>query len=471
MPKSSIASRTPSAFRFSSTSVAASGSASTALSVISRHSSFGSRPLSVERVSTTVATKSPSASWRGETLTETVSGRSTRAHPLGRLAAGLLDDPRADRDDQAGLLGDRDERPAGRPCRAPGAPSGSAPRRRRSCRRSCRPAAGRRSFSSPRSSALRRPPSRSRRSMAFSRIESSKISQRALPSSFARYMAASASRSSASGSATPTGSAAHAEARGHEALAAVELDRRAQGAGQAVGDAAGGDSRRRAGDHHRELVAAEAGDHVAGAQHAAQALGDDLEQAVAGPVAERVVDDLEVVEVDEQDRDLERLRVGDRLAAGAAGRTCGSAARSAGRGAPGSRAGARRPCAWRCRGSGRPSTRARRRGRGRASAATGPSRCRRWRTGSGARSRRRRPAARRRRGPPRARARRARSRRARPRERPVRRAQAVVDALDRRRRGRRWPCRSARPRTRSGSARRSRARTRGRPRSCARRRC
>ena len=59
---------------------------------------------------------------------------------------------------------------------------------------------------------------------------------------------------------------------------------------------------------HGELVAAEAGDHVAGAQHAAQALGDDLEQAVAGAVAERVVDDLEVVEVDEQHRDLERLR-------------------------------------------------------------------------------------------------------------------------------------------------------------------
>ena len=58
------------------------------------------------------------------------------------------------------------------------------------------------------------------------------------------------------------------------------------------------------GDRDRELVAAEARDQVAGAQHAPHALGDDLEQVVAGAVAERVVDHLEVVEVDEQHRDL-----------------------------------------------------------------------------------------------------------------------------------------------------------------------
>ena len=44
MPKSSIASRTPIALRRSSTAVAASGSAITALSVISRQSSSGARP-------------------------------------------------------------------------------------------------------------------------------------------------------------------------------------------------------------------------------------------------------------------------------------------------------------------------------------------------------------------------------------------------------------------------------------------
>ena len=55
--------------------------------------------------------------------------------------------------------------------------------------------------------------------------------------------------------------------------------------------------------HDRELVAAEAGDDVVGAQHAAQPLGHGDEQPVAGAVPERVVDELEVVEVDEQHRD------------------------------------------------------------------------------------------------------------------------------------------------------------------------
>ena len=57
----------------------------------------------------------------------------------------------------------------------------------------------------------------------------------------------------------------------------------------------------------RELVAAEAGHEVALADRPGDPLGDRDEQRVAGRVAERVVDDLEVVEVDEQDG-------GDRLA-------------------------------------------------------------------------------------------------------------------------------------------------------------
>ena len=49
-----------------------------------------------------------------------------------------------------------------------------------------------------------------------------------------------------------------------------------------------------------ELVAAEAGDQVAGAHGGAQPVGHLDEQLVAGGVAERVVDDLEVVEVEEE---------------------------------------------------------------------------------------------------------------------------------------------------------------------------
>ena len=49
-----------------------------------------------------------------------------------------------------------------------------------------------------------------------------------------------------------------------------------------------------------ELVAADAGHHVAGAHAAAQPLGEDEQEFVAGGVAATVVDALEVVEVDEQ---------------------------------------------------------------------------------------------------------------------------------------------------------------------------
>ena len=61
---------------------------------------------------------------------------------------------------------------------------------------------------------------------------------------------------------------------------------------------------RRAVDHDDELVAAEAGELVADAHHRAEPLGDVAQQLVADGVAEAVVDDLEVVEVDEQHGDL-----------------------------------------------------------------------------------------------------------------------------------------------------------------------
>ncbi len=54
---------------------------------------------------------------------------------------------------------------------------------------------------------------------------------------------------------------------------------------------------------HHEFVAAEAADDIGVADRLAQALRHELEQRVAGLVAERVVDGLEAVEVDEQHRD------------------------------------------------------------------------------------------------------------------------------------------------------------------------
>ena len=53
---------------------------------------------------------------------------------------------------------------------------------------------------------------------------------------------------------------------------------------------------------HDEFVAAEARDEILRPQHVAQPVGDRAQQLVAAGMAERVVDLLELVEVDEQQR-------------------------------------------------------------------------------------------------------------------------------------------------------------------------
>ena len=70
-------------------------------------------------------------------------------------------------------------------------------------------------------------------------------------------------------------------------------------------DVAGDDQRLLFGDlgeDHRELVAAEAGDHVGGAGPGAEALGHGLEHHVPGGAAVRVVGKLEVVDVEQEKR-------------------------------------------------------------------------------------------------------------------------------------------------------------------------
>ena len=99
-----------------------------------------------------------------------------------------------------------------------------------------------------------------------------------------------------------------------EVLDALHREGLGEGGGDAVGD------RDRLGlvgeavDQDPELVAAEAGDDVAGAQVGAQARRHRPQQGVAGVVAEAVVDQLEVVEVEEEDPDR---RAGDGGAAAA----------------------------------------------------------------------------------------------------------------------------------------------------------
>ena len=82
---------------------------------------------------------------------------------------------------------------------------------------------------------------------------------------------------------------------------AVDFERFLQRARQALGEPLGVLAALRAGLQHDELVAAEARDHIARLDDGAEPERDLLEQLVADRVAERVVDGFEPVEVDQVD--------------------------------------------------------------------------------------------------------------------------------------------------------------------------
>jgi len=89
------------------------------------------------------------------------------------------------------------------------------------------------------------------------------------------------------------------DAGGEEHVARVEGEGIVEDALHAFGDGSHLVDLLDAVTYDRQLVAAEAGDAVAGAQDTFDPAGDDGQQRVAGVVAEAVVDDLEFVEVDE----------------------------------------------------------------------------------------------------------------------------------------------------------------------------
>ena len=173
------------------------------------------------------------------------------------------------------------------------------------CRASCRSATARRNATSV-----------SMRVRASRSSWASKISTRSRPRSLARYIAASASASSwaaVRSVSPPAGRHADREGDGHRALAHV--DRAAQSGSDALH---GRERGPRVGEvlaQHHELVAAEATDRV-GAPHAArEAPGDLAQHLVTDLVAERVVDQLEVIDVHEHHRDRSAAPAGgdDRL--------------------------------------------------------------------------------------------------------------------------------------------------------------
>ena len=108
----------------------------------------------------------------------------------------------------------------------------------------------------------------------------------------------------------------------------VDLERLLERGDQPLGDHAAALRAAGAGRQHGELVAAEAGEQVVAPERGAHAVGHVAEEAVAVGMAERVVDGLEVVEVDQQQRQL--LVLGAR-----AGPARGRAARAAAAGSAG----------------------------------------------------------------------------------------------------------------------------------------
>ena len=148
------------------------------------------------------------------------------------------------------------------------------------------------------------------------------------PDCLARYIAASALRSSASASSPSAGNSGDADARGDEGLLAVQRHRLRQALEHLLRHQRRVLGARQVGEHHGELVAADARHGVAAAHRALQALRDLAQQRVARGVAEPVVHQLEVVQVDEQHaerrvaaRALDQLReaVGEQRAVGQPG--------------------------------------------------------------------------------------------------------------------------------------------------------
>ena len=242
------------------------------------------------------------------------AGRGCRASASARLAAGFAQHPVAERHDEAGLLGERDELGGGDEAALRMAPAhqrfhaDDAPAAHVDLRlvvqhelRSSR-ARARSSFSSSR---------RFGKYVLISRREEREA--RRGPIFFTWYIAASAFamrrvggvavvREDAMPMLAPMRSSLVVERRWARASASMIL---------CATSAASSASRDLLQQHH-ELVAAQARDGVLGAHRGAQALGDRAQHRVAGEVAERIVDRLEAVEVDEEHRAAALPRAGSR---------------------------------------------------------------------------------------------------------------------------------------------------------------
>ena len=294
----------------------ASASRARSCSRTSRRSARGSRPVWLEHRRPARRRSSAPTSWRCETLTPTrqalAAGQRRATRRAARQARSSTRRPSGTISPVSSAIGTNSaglDRAAVRAVPARERLEADDPAGRRLHDRLVEDA---RAASA--SIAWRRSVSRSSRRITRSCMRASKTAWRPLPSAFARYIATSASRITSARRGVGVGER-DADRGGDHQLAAVEVERVLQRLLDALGDHG-----RLAGvadvvEQDRELVAAEPGDGVAGPQGGLQPARDRDQQPVADVVAERVVDELEAVEVEEQHR-----RAGGRARGAARGR-------------------------------------------------------------------------------------------------------------------------------------------------------
>ena len=358
MPKSSSTSRTPSLSSASRFSAIAGVTPSSAVSVSSRHSDDGVRPPARSAPATT-SSRSGCATWRAERLTE------IQAPALGgeraALTARVLEHPRADRDDQPRLLGDRDELGGVDRAAAEAPPA----QQRLVAHRHAVAERHDRLEDELELAPLERALEVALRLHAIGRAPAQALVED-LHAPAAALLGAVGRGVGVADQHVGIGRAGRAE-RDPDA----RRQRRRAGLGGLLHGRGDAPSERQRGAlvdvlaDDDELVAAEPRDGVGGPHGGGHPAGERDQQRVAGGVAEEVVDALEVVEVDEQHgrggaRPARRARARARCGRG---RARGWRARSAGRGAPGGGCGPR--------GAG---ARTRSRARWRPPAGTGPPR-------------------------------------------------------------------------------------------------
>ena len=131
-------------------------------------------------------------------------------------------------------------------------------------------------------------------------IVGSKTAARRLPAALAVYIATSAFRSSSSACSPIAAGNGDADAAPDRDLLALDRERHLQRVDHPLRHREGALELDLVRQQDRELVAAQPGRQVVGPDAAPDPVRHGRQEPVAGRVAERVVDDLEVVEVEEQ---------------------------------------------------------------------------------------------------------------------------------------------------------------------------